>query len=227
MKNKFALSVIAFSVLLASSCTTSGLSSSITLGFGPFTVQAPYSSQTDYYGYVSADVKPDGKYKGKDAYYLYFWVPAVIDEVGVAMYSPANKAPKEGDFKSANFDNQYAADSESFFDTFIALEKMDIFDPAKIKEGGSVISELATNDDSSEMPKNPADQSYNSLLRHQSEVSNPLKALTRGVYRIVFTSFRGDIEGSFIAQVGTNIPGVVIASSLEELDKAVNTPESE
>ncbi|WP_028972816.1 LipL32 family surface lipoprotein [Spirochaeta cellobiosiphila] len=227
MRNKIVISILTITTFLAVGCSTSGLTSSITKGVGPLTVHAPYANMTNFYGYVASDVKADGEYKGKDSYYLYFWVPAVIDEVGVAMYSPADQVPSEGDYKSAIFDSAYEKDSEAFFDTFIALEKMDIFDPEKIKDGGSVVSELATNDDSGEMPKNPAGQSYNSLLRHKSDAGSPLKALTRGVYRIAFTSFRGDIEGSFTAQVGTNIPGVVIASSLEELHKAVNGTESE
>lgn len=225
MKKAILVGLVGLMAIMASSCATTGLKSSMSKGVGPLSVQIPYANMVDYYGYVSSDVKPDGEYKEKDAFFLYFWVPAIIDEVGVAMYSPADKAPAEGDFKSGTYDNLIATDAEAFFDTYLVLEKMDIFDPAKIKDGGSPISELATNDDSSEMHKNPSGSSYNSLLRHESEVSDPLKALTRGVYRISFTSFRGDVEGSFIANVGTNLPGVVIASSLTELHDMVNVAE--
>ena len=230
MRNKQRILIAAMVLMIAAllnSCATSGLKSSHQKGFGPLSTRIPYVNMTNYYGYVSDAVVPDGKYKEKDAFYLYFWVPAVIDEVGVSMYSPADADPQEGDFKHPVYDEMIAADSEAFFDTYIALEKLDIFDPAKIKDGGSAISLLATNDDSSEMPKNPAGRKYNSLLRHVSEASDPLKALTRGVYRVTFTSFRGSVNGSYVANVGSNIPGVVIASSLEEPHDAVQTASAE
>lgn len=203
-------------------CAVGGLKSSIQKGIGPIQFRFPYANYVSYYGYVSPSVKPDGKYKGKDAYYLYIWVPAVIDEVGVSMYSPADKAPGDSDFKHAYFEEGFSKNAEAFFDTYLALEKLDIMDPAQIQAGGKVVSLLQVNDDSSELPPNPSGSSYNSLLRHESEVSNPLKALVRGVYRITFTSFRGQVEGSYIATVGTNVPGVKVAASLEELHKLVN-----
>ena len=187
---------------------------------GPMRV--PYTSVVKYFGYVSPDVKPDGKYKGKDVFYLYIWVPAVIDEAGVAMYSPSDLKPGESDFKHPAYDKGIASGPDKFFDTYLVLEKMKITDPTKIEAGGAVMSQLATNDDTSEIPANPSGRSYNSLLRHVSDTSNPLKALIRGVYRIGFTSFRGKVQGSYIAQVGTNIPGVKIAPSLKELHKMVN-----
>ena len=207
--------------LTFASCASTGLASSHKKGFGPLSVRIPYANVENYYGYISTETQPDGNFDGKDAHYLYFWVPAVIDEVGISMCSPANSEPAEGDFSSDAFTSLYTENDEAFFDTFIALEKMAIFDENKIASGGEVLGVLATNDDSSEMRKNPAGNSYNSLLRHVSEVSDPLRALTRGVYRIAFTSYRGEVNGSFVANVGTNIPGVVIASSLEELEKAV------
>ncbi len=223
-RNLFLLGILAFVVSMASSCSQTGLYSSNWEGFGPFTARTPYTSYVDYYGYVDSKVQPQGKYKGKDAYYLYLWVPAVIDEVGVSMKSPApaDEPPEEGAFKHPYFDTGVAADAEAYFDTYLALEKMDILEPEKIKDGGSVLGLLTTNDDNSDMGPNPGGSNYNSLLRHESEVSNPLKALTRGVYRIVFTSFRGNVKGSYVAQVGTNIPGSSIAATLEELHKAVN-----
>ena len=72
------------------------------------------------------------------------------------------------------------------------------------------------------MPSNPSGASYNSLLRQTSEIGNPSKALVRGVYRVAFTSFRSSVEGSFQATIGTNVPGVVIAPSLDELHTLVN-----
>ena len=198
------------------------LKSSVMKGVGPLKARLPYANTVNYFGYISPSVQPDGKYKGKDAFYLYFWVPAVIDEVGVSMYSPADRKPGGKDFKQKSYDELVAKNPKKYFDTYLALEKLNIFNPEKIKNGGSVMSKLAYNDDTSEIPANPGGMKYNSLLRHRSVASNPMKALVRGVYRITFTSFRGAVEGSYIATVGTNVPGVKIAASLEELDSLVN-----
>lgn len=217
----------AFALALASSltaCISTGpaLTSSNTQSVAGVEVHAPYLNYTNYFGYVDAKSKPQGKYKGKDAYYLYAWVPAVVDEIGVSMISPATSTPSKGDFKSETFIANEENTADKFFDTYIVLDRLAIIDPAKISQGGNVLSTLTYNDDSSELPANPSGSTYNSLLRQVSEVSSPTKALVRGVYRISFTSFRSAIEGSFEATVGTNVPGVKIAASLEELHALVN-----
>jgi len=209
-------------MLLFVSCAGNPLKSSNKKGFGPLSFSAPYMNYASYHGFVEPGKKADGKYKGKKAFYLYFWVPAVIDEVGVSMVSPAKDKPAKDGFKNAAFSKSFTKDNKSFFDTFIALEKLAIIDGKKIKKGGRVIQELQANDDSSELKENPSGRKYNSLLRHVSEAGNPIKALTRGVYRVSFTSFRGSVKGSYKAQIGTNIPGVQISDSLEGLHKLVN-----
>lgn len=216
-------SLFALVLVFLSSCSGFySLKSSHSGGFGPFKGQAPYSSVEKYYGFISPSSKPDGIYKGKNAYYLYFWVPAAIDEVGIGMYSPSTDMPGGSDFTGPKFKESYNADKKSYFDTFVALERIAIIDAAKIKDGNGAGQLLGENDDTSEIPANPGGQKYNSVLRVKTDTSNPTKALVRSVYRITFTSFRGNVKGSFVAQVGTNIPGVKIASSLSELHKLVN-----
>ncbi|MDB2387207.1 Lipl32 family lipoprotein [Shewanella sp.] len=184
--------------------------------------RVPYANYTNYYGYVDKKTEPQGQYKGKDAYYLYAWVPAAVDEIGVSMVSPAANKPAESDFVNELYTELNESNPDKFFDTYIVLDRLNILDTAKIKKGGESLQTLTYNDDSSELPANPGGRNYNSLLRQVSDINNPTKALVRGVYRISFTSFRGEVEGSFEATVGTNIPGVKIASSLEELHKLVN-----
>lgn len=203
-------------------CASKGLKSTKEAGFMFLKSKVPYANYVDYYGYVSPKTRADGKYKKKDTYYLYVWVPGVIDELGVSMYSPADKKPKSIDFKHKSFDKNFAKNNKDFFDTYLVLEKLKIKSAATIKNGGRALSLLKTNDDSREMPKNPSGRSYNSLLRHVSKASNPLKALTRGVYRIGFTSFRGSVKGSYIATIGTNIPGIKMAANLKSLHDLVN-----
>ena len=215
----------ASSALALTACmsgTGPALKSSVTQGVAGVEARLPYANYTNYFGYVDASVKPEGKYKNKDAYYLYAWVPAAVDEIGVSMVSPATSTPSDSDFVNVNYTNNFENDSKTYFDTYIVLDRMDIIDPAKIKNGGKSLQTLTYNDDSSELPQNPGGQSYNSLLRQTSDINNPTKALVRGVYRISFTSFRSAIEGSFEATVGTNVPGVKIAASLDELHKLVN-----
>jgi hypothetical protein len=60
-------------------------------------------------------------------------------------------------------------------------------------------------------------------MRITSNVSDPLKSLVAGVYRIGFTTYKvGDVNGSFLAQIGSPIklPGVKIAQTIDELIKA-------
>lgn len=221
---KKALLIASSAVALTACVSSSGpaLKSSVTQGVAGVEARLPYANYTNYFGYVDASVKPEGKYKNKDAYYLYAWVPAAVDEIGVSMVSPATSTPADSDFVNANYTKNFGSDSKTFFDTYLVLDRMDIIDPAKIKNGGKSLQTLTYNDDSSELPQNPGGQSYNSLLRQTSDVNNPTKALVRGVYRISFTSFRSSVEGSFEATVGTNVPGVKIAASLEELHNLVN-----
>jgi len=196
--------------------------SSKTEGVGPLKVNLPYVKYEKYFGYVDTNVKPEGKYKDKDAYYLYLWVPAAIDELGVSMVSPAIDKPGKKDFVHSVFKKGMKKDKKAFFDTYLVLDKLDISDTKKIVNGGKVIKTLKTNDDSSELPKNPGGKKYNSILRHESKVSSPTESLVRGVYRISFTSFRGKVNGSYMATIGSNIPGIKVANSLEKLSKLVN-----
>lgn len=62
-------------------------------------------------------------------------------------------------------------------------------------------------------------------MRITSEVSNPAKALVMGLYRIGFTTYKvGEVQGSFVAQVGApvKLPGVKIAKTLDDLAKATS-----
>ena len=225
MKKILALIAVSTLVFMLTACggPKYALKSSRTKGAMGKTVNLPYAKTVKYFGYVSPSMKADGKYKGKDAYYLYLWVPAAVDEIGVSMYSPADVKPGGSDFKSKTYDDMIGAKPDAFFDTYLALDRLLVLDAAKIKDGASAkVFPLATNDDTGEIHANPAGRKYNSLIRVQTDTGNISKALVRSVYRITFTSFRGNVEGSFLVQVGCNVPGVKIAPSLEELDALVN-----
>jgi hypothetical protein len=189
-------------------------------------IRIPYTDMVTYFGYVKPGAAPDEKRDGKNYFYLYVWVPAVAPEIGIRMISPVPDKTKIGktDIVSPDY-TANATDTKNFFDTWISLEKAEgivSLDMVAAKGASAKWNVMASNDDSGEMPAQPSGSKYNSLLRHTSEVSNPLKALTIGLYRIGFTTYKkGDVQGSFMAQLGApvKIPGVIIAKTLAEIKK--------
>ena len=111
--------------------------------------------------------------------------------------------------------------SKDYFDTYITLERSSVFTKNGIAGSANATwTTLERNDDSSEMPKQPSGSSYNSLLRYKSKVGDPLKALTKGLYRIGFTTYKkGEVNGTFLAQIGSpvKLPGVVMSNTIEGL----------
>lgn len=187
---------------------------------GPKTIKVPYTDVVSYLGYAALNTE-DEVIDGKKFYFIYLWVPAVAPELGVRMMSPVGKTKIKNAIESEEYTAN--ADSKDYFDTYITLERSDIVSADKISVDGVKGAKwfsLAKNDDSSEMPKTPRGTKYNSLLRYKSVAGNPLKALTVGLYRIGFTTYKkGEVKGSFVAQVGApvKIPGIVMAKTIEEL----------
>ncbi|MDB5271868.1 MAG: hypothetical protein JWO58_235 [Chitinophagaceae bacterium] len=190
-------------------------------------IRVPYTDLVSYYGYIKPGAAPDEVKNGKKMYYLYLWIPAVAPELGIRMASPvpAKMAPAATDFVGADY-TANAADNTNYFDTWITLEKAEgITSTDKIATAKTAKwNTIASNDDSGEMPAQPSGSSYNSLMRVTSETSNPTKALTVGLYRVGFTTFKtGEVQGSFVAQIGApvKLPGVGLASNLDDLKKLV------
>ena len=224
----FCLTLV-FSVLISLNANSQKLDkfgSSITKQAGPKTIRVPYTDVITYLGFSEVGSE-DAVVDGKKFTYLYLWVPAVAPELGVRMMSPAGDVKKIKDaIKASNFDDN--SSSEDYFDTYITLERSNIVSKDNINEEKVAAASwiiLARNDDSSEMPKNPGGSSYNSLLRYKSVASDPLKALTVGLYRIGFTTYKvGEVKGTFLAQVASPIklPGVAVAKTLEDLNAQLN-----
>jgi len=194
--------------------------SSISQKIGPKTVRAPYTDVITYVGYAAKGTEDEIK-DGKKYYYIYVWIPIVAPELGIRMMSPAGKVKADNPIESKDYLQNKS--SEDYFDTYITLERSTIITKNGISEDGverAIWYKLASNDDSSEMPKNPGRKRHNSLLRYESHISDPLKALTVGLYRIGFTTFKkGEVNGTFIAEVGSPIKldGVGIAKTIDEL----------
>lgn len=187
---------------------------------GPKTIKVPYTDVVSYLGYAAQNTE-DEIIDGKKFYFIYLWIPAVAPELGVRMMSPVGKASVKDAIVSEDYTAN--AESEDYFDTYITLERSDIVKAESIsaeKVKSAKWFSLAKNDDSSEMPKTPRGTKYNSLLRYKSVVGDPLKALTVGLYRIGFTTYKtGEVKGTFLAQVGApvKIPGIVMAKTIAEL----------
>ncbi len=189
-------------------------------------IRIPYTDIQNYFGYIKPGTAPDEVVGGKKMYYVYVWIPVAAPEIGVRMISPAPDSvkPSDKDYVTADY-TANAADTKSFFDTWVVLERaegiMKIEDAAKAKSAKWV--KIDSNDDSSEMPAQPSGSKYNSLMRITSDTSNPTKSLVMGLYRIGFTTYkRGEVEGSFLAQIGApvKLPGVAISNDPTKLASA-------
>ncbi len=186
-------------------------------------IKAPYVNTTNYYGFVQPGKAPDMEVEGKKCYCLYLWVPAIIDELGVRMISPVDGGWKPGasDFVQEGYDKYTGTD---WFDTWVRVERLSVCgpdaSPDQINDQMTTISVLGQDDDGDDTFNETRHSKYNSILRIKTSADDPLKALIRGVYRIVFTTYKvGEVKGSFIASVGTNIPGCKIAMNAEGLKK--------
>ena len=194
--------------------------SSITKKIGPKKVAVPYTDVTSYMGYASPGTEDE------IFYYIYLWIPVVVPEIGVRMISPAASIKAKNIVQSSEYTEN--SDSKDYFDTYITLERSNIFTKQEISEEGVANASwntLARNDDSSEMPKNPGGRSYNSLLRYESNLNDPLGSLTVGLYRIGFTTYKtGEVSGTFLAQVASSvkIPGVGVAKTISTLLEQIN-----
>lgn len=192
-------------------------------------VRIPYTDVISYYSYIKTGTKPDEVRDGKNFFYLYIWIPVAAPEIGVRMVSPVPEkmSPENEDFVSQDYtDNK--SDNKSYFDTWISFERANGIVSADqiLSKAGSVSwLNLGQNDDSGEMPAQPSGSKYNSMMRITSDVSDPLKSLVIGLYRIGFTTYKvGEVQGSFLAQVGApiKIPGIIIARDLDTLVKMIN-----
>jgi len=190
-------------------------------------IRIPYTDMNSYFGYIKPGATPDEVKGGKKMYYVYVWVPIAAPEVGIRMISPVPDSVKQsdGDYVTEEF-KANSTDTKSFFDTWVTFERaigiIDIKDvAAKAKTAKWVTME--TNDDSGEMPAQPSGSKYNSLMRITSSTSDPMKAIVMGLYRVGFTTYKvGEVQGSFLAQIGAPIklPGVAIAAKPENLAAA-------
>ncbi len=191
-------------------------------------IRIPYTDMISYYGFVKPGSQPDEIRNGKKMYYLYVWIPVAAPEIGIRMISPVPDSvkPSEKDFVSADY-TANSGDTKSYFDTWVTLERaagiMSMSDIASKAKTAKWVT-IESNDDSSELPAQPSGNKYNSLMRITSNISDPEKSLVMGLYRVGFTTYKtGEVEGSFLAQIGApvKLPGIAVAAKPEDLAAAV------
>ena len=228
-KSLLILSIIALFAIMSTTSNAQKLSkfgSSIEKQVGPKTVKVPYTDVISYLGYAQTG-EEDQIVDSKKFYYIYIWVPLAAPELGIRMMSPVDPKYKN---KSAIQSTKYKDNSKSkdYFDTYITLERSNIFTADKISDEAAKSAKwmvLSRNDDSSEMPKQPSGRAYNSLLRYKSVLGDPTKALTAGLYRVGFTTYKtGDVKGTFLAEVAAPIklPGVVMSKTIAGILEGIN-----
>lgn len=190
-------------------------------------IRIPYTDLTSYFGYIKPGSTPDEVKGGKKMYYIYVWIPIAAPEIGIRMISPAPDSvkPSDKDYVSADY-TENASDTKNFFDTWVTFERAEgilKLDDVASKAKTAKWTTIETNDDSSDMPAQPSGRKYNSLMRISSDTSNPTKSIVMGLYRIGFTTYKtGEVQGSFLAQMGAPIklPGVAVAVKPEDLAAA-------
>jgi len=218
------LLLVLFVVLATASLTNAQkldkFGSSVEKTIGPKTIRVPYTDVISYLGFVAPGTQ-DAIVEGKKFYYIYVWVPAVVPEIGVRMMSPVGDNKIKGAIESADYSANAA--STDYFDTYITIERSNIIKVEDISADKAKSAKWITldkNDDSSDMPAQPSGSKYNSLIRYTSVASDPLKALTVGLYRIGFTTYKtGEVKGTFLAEIASpvKIPGVAVAKTIDEL----------
>ncbi|MEO5572000.1 MAG: LipL32 family surface lipoprotein [Bacteroidia bacterium] len=180
----------------------------------------PYREVITYFGYIKPGSEPDEIRDSLNYYNFYFWLSDSVSEIGVRIISPVPDVvmPDRGDLTSENyFENE--KNKENYFDTWISLERADSI----FTKGEALLNQkkinwmlLGSNDDSPELFVQPSGKNSNSLVRI---VSNPVNRLSRGLYKIAFTSPKQkELKGSYILQLG-------MTSKLQETKLVKKLPE--
>ncbi len=188
--------------------------------------RAPYMSQFSYFGYF----EPNGAIGNADpsgsARAIYFWLPVSSPELGVRFLSGSAGFYKP-DARKDVAEAAYAAHNRehTFFDPAIEVQRcLTVLDISEITSPCAQWVGLGQNDDSPEMPANPRGAFTNSLVRVGTHPEDPLKSLTRGLYRVNVQGVKDtDPKGIFLLQLGDPVllDQVAMARTPDALAKAL------
>lgn len=207
----------------------------------------PYVVLKSYLGYSDTTMSAVVK-NGKKIHYVYIWVPNTTREIGVRMVSPTTNVkisdPIIGDKYIAN------SSSDDFFEPYITLEKsnastLEMVSNAKNQtwqilprndkeipsQEDEVNSILRYNSSPIKRKVPPTLQKKNDEIKLDSTKIDSTKIvkvkkiertrLTRGLYRVGFTSLKDEVEGTFLLQVGfsSKLKGIFMSRTIEGLQK--------
>jgi hypothetical protein len=164
-------------------------------------VRPPYLSLFGYLGYLApaAAEAPSS---------VYFWLPQSTPELGVRFVSgrPGQIRP---DSSRDVVEAAYAAhrSDSAWFDPAIEVQRcLTALDLLDVPKSCAQWVTLGDNDDSPEMPKDPEGKRTNSLVRIGTHPEDPLKSLTRGLYRVnIRAAKNGTPQGTFLLQLGAPV----------------------
>lgn len=181
-----------------------------------------YRDVKTYYGYVDPQSEPDDIRDGMKTNYVYFWNPSDTLEIGIRMISPGEQGGtpnRKNDFIDSSYVNR--GPKSIYFDPWIKLERcLSITEREDAQKICPQWISLGDNDDSKELPANPAGKYYNALARISNNASDPLKVLVHGLYRISYGNSKvGALQGSFVLQVGStaSLQGASLARTQADL----------
>jgi len=167
----------------------------------------PYLSLFGYFGYLepAASTAPQA---AEAPECVYFWLPTSTPELGVRFASGrAGKA--RPDSSRDVVESAYAAhkNDPASFDPAIEVQRcVTALQLADVATPCAQWVALGDNDDSPEMPANQAGKRTNSLVRVGTHPEDPLKSLTRGLYRVNIRAAKGTTaQGTFLLQLGAPV----------------------
>lgn len=173
---------------------------------GDQVARPPYMSVFSYYGYLGeagrerSDAQPSSS--------LYFWLPTSSPELGVRFLSKV-QASARPDAGRDVVEGAYQAHrgDPAFFDPAIEVQRcLTVLDVSDVAKPCAQWMALGNNDDSVEMPPNPEGKLTNSLVRIGTHPDDPLKSLTRGLYRVNVRAAKKTLcGGTFLLQLGAPV----------------------
>ncbi|MBN1960945.1 MAG: hypothetical protein JW841_08360 [Deltaproteobacteria bacterium] len=198
-------------------------------------IRLPYADIYGYFGFAKPtndnsqnQLDPKTTLTEARAFYVYLWLPQALPELGLRLISPVPKSiePSPRDAGDDNFEQNYYQDPKSFFDAWMRIERCPTIAMPEVvnNQQCSQWVKLAENDDSKEMPDLPNGIYGNCLMRVASINDDPLKSISRGLYRIAIGADKNNkLFGSFLLQVGAPVElnGLAMARSTEELHKII------
>ena len=166
----------------------------------------PYLSLFGYFGYLEPGAAQAPAAEGQNC--VYFWLPQSTPELGVRLASgrPGQIRP---DSSRDVVESAYAAHKSdgASFDPAIEVQRcLTALELADVPKPCAQWVALGDNDDSPEMPADPDGKRINSLVRIGTHPEDPLKSLTRGLYRVNIRAAKNTTaQGTFLLQLGAPV----------------------